>query len=344
MKILKYFLILMVASLVSKTINAADDYKPVQPAYSDYDGMKLGFAFPDRQSMNIQKVFRDNAVNRAVELGWTPVETDAKWDPKQQSANIAALTAQSDIEGIVMLSIDFGANNNAAKKFEQTGRPLVTYHMGISYKNAAHVGPNFYEMGRLLASEMHKDLGGKGKVFFVLGDPNSDSGVNENRGLNDWFEENNSDIEILAVQPAYWDSEKAKQVTKTLLQQHPDVDAIFCNWDVMCVGMGQALEEAGLVGKVRTYIDSGSDVCFTGIEKGWYTKCAAWDTRDQVKRAVDAMSMLVASGWEYGDKPKIWNVPLFIIDKDNMNDPRIRNLAFGDSSGYITGQLEFPNK
>ena len=57
MKILKYFLILMVASFVSKTINAADDYKPVQPAYSDYDGMKLGFAFPDRQSINIQKVF-----------------------------------------------------------------------------------------------------------------------------------------------------------------------------------------------------------------------------------------------------------------------------------------------
>ena len=39
MKILKYFLILMVASFVSKTINAADDYKPIQPAYSDYDGM-----------------------------------------------------------------------------------------------------------------------------------------------------------------------------------------------------------------------------------------------------------------------------------------------------------------
>ena len=63
-----------------------------------YEGTEHGFAFPDRQSMNIQKVFRDNAVNRAVELGWTPVETDAKWDPKQQSANIAALTAQSDIE------------------------------------------------------------------------------------------------------------------------------------------------------------------------------------------------------------------------------------------------------
>ena len=81
----------MVTSFVSKTILAADDYKPVEPAYSDYEGMKLGFAFPDRQSMNIQKVFRDNAVNRAVELGWTPVETDAKWDPKQQSANISEL-------------------------------------------------------------------------------------------------------------------------------------------------------------------------------------------------------------------------------------------------------------
>ena len=165
MKIFNFLFVILGLGLFSTISFSADDYKPLDPAYSDYDGKKLGFAFPDRQSMNIQKVFRDNAVNRAVELGWDPVETDAKWDPKQQSANIAALTAQSDIEGIVMLSIDFGANNNAAKKFEQTGRPVVTYHMGISYKNAAHVGPNFYEMGRLLASEMHKDLGGKGKDY-----------------------------------------------------------------------------------------------------------------------------------------------------------------------------------
>ena len=343
MSVLKYFFILILFSFVTTKAFTADDYVPIDPSYSDYHGSKLGFAFPDRASMNIQKVFRDNAVNRAIELGWTPVETDAKWDPKQQSANISALTAQQDVKGIVMLSIDFGANNNAAKKFEQTGRPVVTYHMGISYKNAAHVGPNFYQLGQLTASEMHKDLGGKGKVFFILGDPNSDSGVNVSRGLNDWFNDN-SDIEIVASQPAYWDSEKAKQVTKTLLQQHPDVDGIFCNWDVMCVGMGQALEEAGLVGKIKTYTEAGSDVCFMGIEKGWYTKCTIWDTRDQVKRAVDALSMLVNSGWEYGDKPLVWNVPLFVVDKDNKDDPRIRNMSFGDSSGYLTGQLEFPNK
>ena len=82
----------------------------------------------------------------------------------------------------------------------------------------------------------------------------------------------------------------------------------------------------------------------SGIEKGWYTKCTIWDTRDQVKRAVDALSMLVNSGWEYGDKPLVWNVPLFVVDKDNKDDPRIRNMSFGDSSGYLTGQLEFPNK
>ena len=54
--------------------------------------------------------------------------------------------------------------------------------------------------------------------------------------------------------------------------------------------------------------------------------------------------MLVNSGWEYGDKPLVWNVPLFVVDKDNKDDPRIRNMSFGDSSGYLTGQLEFPNK
>ena len=67
---------------------AADDYEPLTPDYSDYTSAKMGFAFPDRQSMNIQKVFRDNAVNRARELGWEVVETDAKWDVATQSQNL----------------------------------------------------------------------------------------------------------------------------------------------------------------------------------------------------------------------------------------------------------------
>lgn len=319
---------------------AADDYEPLTPDYSDYTSVKMGFAFPDRQSMNIQKVFRDNAVNRARELGWEVVETDAKWDVATQSQNLNALAAQRDIAGVVMLSIDYVANNNAARNFEKTGRPVVTYHMGISYPNAAHVGPNFYQMGKLFAQTMHDDLGGSGKVALILGDPNSDSTVNDMKGIKDWFKENSSGLEIVAEQPAYWDAEKTKQVTKTLIQQHPDLSGIWCNWDVMCVGMGQALEEAGLVGKVKTWTEASSDVCFTGINKGWYTKCVAWDVRDQVKRAVDALSMLVTSGWEPGDKPLVWNVPLYIIGTDNINDPRIQKLAFGEASGYIRGTLE----
>lgn len=338
----KIFGSLLVAGLIAagSTAFAGDDYQPLQPAYSDFQGKKLAFAFPDRQSMNIQKVFRDNAVMRAKELGWEVIETDAKWDVATQSQNVNALAAQKDVAGVVMLSIDYAANNNAAKAFEKTGRPVVTYHMGISYPNSAHVGPNFYEMGKLFARTMHEDLGGQGKVLLILGDPNSDSTVNDMKGIKDWFAENKSGLQVVAEQPAYWDAEKAKQVTKTLLQQHPDVTGIWCNWDVMCVGMGQALEEAGMVGKVKTWTEASSDVCFTGLEKGWYTKCIAWDTRDQVKRAVDAVSMLIKSGWKPGDKRLVWNVPLYVVSKDNMNDARIRKLAFGDQSGYVRGTLE----
>jgi len=33
-------------------------------------------------------------------------------------------------------------------------------------------------------------------------------------------------------------------------------------------------------------------------------------------------------------------VPLYIIGTDNINDPRIQKLAFGEASGYIRGTLE----
>ncbi|MGA2313567.1 MAG: sugar ABC transporter substrate-binding protein [Xanthobacteraceae bacterium] len=335
-KILASFLCLATAGVARAAI--AGEAEPLTPAYSDFQGKTIGFAFPDRQSMNIQKVFRDNAVYRARELGWKVIETDAKWDVGTQSKNILSLAARSDVAGIVMLSIDYVANNNAVKQFEATGRPVVVYHMGISYPSAGHVGPNFYQMGRLFAKTMTEDLGGKGKIALILGDPNSQSAVDDLRGMKEWLKENKSGLEIVFEQPANWDAEKAKQVTKTLLQQHPDVAGIWCNWDVQCVGMGQALKEAGQVGKIKTWTEAASDVCFTGLQEGYFTKCIGWDTRDQVRRAVDLVSMLVESGWKQGDKGIVWNVPLYIVTKDNMNDPRVHRLAFGEHSGYVSGE------
>lgn len=321
------------AVMLSAGIALAEE--PIVPAYSDFQGKILGFAFPDRQSMNIQKVFRDNAVQRAKELGWTVVETDAKWDVANQSQNILSLAARSDVAGLVMLSIDYTANNNAVRQFEATGRPVVLYHMGISYPSAGHVGPNFYQMGRLFAKTMHEDLGGEGKVALIIGDPNSNSAIEDLRGIKDWLKENDSGLEIVFEQPAFWDAEKAKQVTNTLLQQHPDIDGIWCNWDVQCVGMGQALQEAGLAGKVKTWTEAISDNCFAGLEAGYYTRCIGWDTRDQVQRAVDLLSLLVASDWKPSERRIVWNVPLYIVDQDNMNDPRLRSMAYGEQSGYL---------
>ena len=99
--------------------------------------------------------------------------------------------------------------------------------------------------------------------------------------------------------------------------------------------MGQALVEAGKVGQVMTWTDAISDNCFTGLKEGYYSRCIGWDTRDQVERAVDLLSLLVASGWEPGRDRVVWNVPLYIVDKDNMNDPRIRAMAYGEESGYV---------
>jgi ribose transport system substrate-binding protein len=324
-----------VAASMVLSAQVASAEEPLIPAYSDFQGKTIAFAFPDRQSMNIQKVFRDNAVWRALELGWTVLETDAKWDVATQSQNILSMAARGDVSGLVMLSIDYNANNSAVRQFEATGRPVVLYHMGISYPSAGHVGPNFYEMGRLFAKTMHEDLGGTGKLALIVGDPNSNSAIEDLRGIKDWLKENNSGLEIVFEQPAFWDAERTKQVTQTLLQQHPDIDGIWCNWDVMCVGMGQALEEAGKIGKVKTWTEAISDNCFSGLKLGHYTRCIGWDTRDQVKRAVDLLSLLIASGWKPGQGSVRWNVPLYVVDSSNMNDPRNMMMAYGEESGYL---------
>ena len=66
---------------------------------------------------------------------------------------------------------------------------------------------------------------------------------------------------MVAQQSADFDRNKAMEVLESILQAHPDVDAVFCGNDAMASGAYQALVSAGMEKKVKVFgFDGAADV------------------------------------------------------------------------------------
>lgn len=108
------------------------------------------------------------------------------------------------------------------------------------------VGPNSLEQGQIAAKWVNDKLGGKGNVAIVMGMPKTGVTRNRTNGFAKWFAANGSSIKVVEQQNADWDRSKAKDLATTWLKVHPDLKAIFCNNDVMALGVVEAVKQAGL--------------------------------------------------------------------------------------------------
>ena len=111
--------------------------------------------------------------------------------------------------------------------------------------------------GKRAADAIIKATGGKAKLAILLGA----TGVNvtddrTNGFLDELKAQNATGIEVIFKQTADFTREKGKSVTETLLQAHPEVNAIYAENDEMGLGALAALEDAGKGGIDKVHIVS----------------------------------------------------------------------------------------
>ncbi|TAE29017.1 MAG: D-ribose ABC transporter substrate-binding protein [Cytophagales bacterium] len=72
-------------------------------------------------------------------------------------------------------------------------------------------------------------------------------------------------LKMVAQQSGDFDRNKAMDVLESILQAHPDIDAVFCGNDAMALGAYQALVSAGKVQIVKVFGFDGADDVMTSI-------------------------------------------------------------------------------
>jgi len=112
------------------------------------------------------------------------------------------------------------------------------------------------DVGKYFVKTMNK----KGNYAELLGMVSDNNTWNRSKGFHsvvDYY----PGLKMLAQQSAEFDQNKAMEVTESILQAHPDIDAVFCGNDAMALGAYQALAAAGKSAKVKVFgFDGAADV------------------------------------------------------------------------------------
>ncbi len=106
----------------------------------------------------------------------------------------------------------------------------------------AFVTSDFKEQGRLGAEFIMNKIGGSGKVAVIQGQAGADNSEQRKQGAVEGFETNGG--EVVAVEAADWDAQKAYDIATNILKANPDLKGIMCANDDMALGVVEALKAA----------------------------------------------------------------------------------------------------
>jgi len=166
--------------------------------------------------------------------------------------------------------ITFGAEDSllpVINKAIDEGIPVVTVDGDIkNSKRIAFVGTGNYNAGVLGGRKLGEVLGGKGKVA-ILTEPNISLHRDRYQGYQDGLADF-PDIEIVQVGDTKADPILTIQIVSAMLQKYPDLAGIGCTDAVGGAASAIAVEEAGLVGKVKILSMDRDRQVLEKIEKG----------------------------------------------------------------------------
>jgi ribose transport system substrate-binding protein len=294
------------------------------PYLESFKGKTVAF-LPIAMGFDLTEGWAAGMQAAADKYGFEFIIRDPNWNTNAGTQALTSLIAeQPDI--IVAHNPDVQSYARLLKKAEKAGINVIQVNMKSSYSTNAYVGADWVEIGEVGAQEIvarcGEGSGTSGKVAIIQGVLTGAASVYQINGVMNVLE-GRDDIEIVANQAADWDASKAKAITQTVLQQNPDLCAVYGFWDVMTLGSAAAVKEAGLMDQVAVLTNGGGNqMACDNVKSGMFDKVWSYDVPGQSRDLVDMIKIMFQSGMKPGDMRVALYTPLKVISRDNF-DPSI---------------------
>jgi len=185
-----------------------------------------------------------------VEVFSTTNETDFN---AQASQVEDAVTRGFDV--ICIVPSDGNALVPAVEEAIKKGVPVIVLDTALnSDLPVGFVASDNVAGGAMAAEYIAEQLGGKGKVAVIRGGKGHTVELERYQGFYEKLS-TYPDMEIVIEAHADWEADKASNVMEDFLNAHPEIQAVFCESDMMVIGASQMARGAGR-----------DDIIFVGLD------------------------------------------------------------------------------
>ena len=206
-------------------------------------------------------VLGNTAKERAEQLGYETTIFDSQNDTAKESDHFDNIIA-GGYAAILFNPTDADGSIENVRKTKEANVPTFCIDREINSSDVAVtqiLSDNYtgcVEMGQYFVKKMNRK-GTYVELLGILGDNNT---WNRSKGFHSVVD-NYPELKMVSQQTAEFDRTKAMEVLESILQAHPEIDAVFCGNDAMAMGAYQALVAAGKADKVMVFgFDGAKDV------------------------------------------------------------------------------------
>lgn len=176
-------------------------------------------------------------------------------DLAQQVALVEQMVARG-VDAIVIAPADSKALIPALKKAQDAGITVINIDnklddavLSQAGATVPFVGPDNREGAKAVGDALAGQLGAGAKVAILEGVPTAFNAQQRRAGFEDAMKA--AGAEIVSVQSAQWEMEKANTVSAGILTSHPELAAILASNDNMALGAAAAVKAAGKEDQVK---------------------------------------------------------------------------------------------
>jgi len=213
-------------------------------------------------------VLGETAAERARQLGYEATIFDSQNDTAKETSHFENIIA-AGYDAILFNPTDAEGSIANVKKAKDAGIPTFCMDREINSAEVAvaQILSDNYTGCVKLGQYFVKKLNRKGTYVELLGLVGDNNTWNRSKGFHSVVD-NYKDLKMVAQQSADFDRNRALDVMESLLQAHPDIDAVFCGNDAMAMGAYQALIAADKDDDVMVFGYDGARDVVDSIREG----------------------------------------------------------------------------
>jgi len=265
------------------------------------------------------------------EFGGVFETRDPNWSTEAGAQAITeAIASDPKPDVMVVMSFDLNSYSKLLKRAQKQGIYVILIDNPANFKADAYVGPDWTDIGRKEAEAAIASCAGgtSRQIGLVQGDEVNATSLFQYAGIMEVMGAN-PDYEIVAKPDSNWDATTSRNVTATMLQQHPDICAIIDFWDGDATGAAAAIRDAGLDDQVFLVTTGGGEETTDCklVNDGTFDAVVSTELLNESEAMVAMIKYYLQSGLKPGSTPVYSYDLLSTITKDNMHSGSCWNLA-----------------